>query len=62
MFLFPTRAQEEPVDMHAHLLPYPLLVDQDGTVSSLPGFPTFPDTKAPVVGKRQSTIPDALTT
>lgn len=48
--------------MHAHLLPYPLLVDQEGTVSPLPGFVTFPDTRAPVVGMRQSTIPDALTT
>lgn len=37
-------------DLPRHLLSYPLTVNQDGTVTALPGTDHFPDTKASVLG------------
>lgn len=45
---------------HAHLLPYPVHVGQDGTVQPLPGWEMLPDTKAAVMGK-DGMLPDFLT-
>ncbi|GBG62236.1 hypothetical protein CBR_g29843 [Chara braunii] len=54
--------QSEPVDMVAHLMPYPLEVDKTGKVSARPGFECFPDSKAKVVGTTLMAFPDILTT
>jgi phospholipase D1/2 len=48
--------------MHAHLLPYPILVEDSGDVKPLPGFELFADTQAKIMGQRSNAIPDALTT
>ena len=47
--------------LQGHLMKYPISVDANGKVSSLPGFETFPDVGGKVLGSR-STLPDALTT
>ncbi|GBG62241.1 hypothetical protein CBR_g29848 [Chara braunii] len=54
--------QPEPVDMVAHLMPYPLQVDKSGRVSARPGFEFFPDSKAKVTGTVLMQFPDLLTT
>lgn len=36
---------------HGHLVPYPVSIAQDGTISPLSGHVCFPDTKAAVLGK-----------
>uniref|UniRef100_J3MFL1 phospholipase D n=1 Tax=Oryza brachyantha TaxID=4533 RepID=J3MFL1_ORYBR len=43
-------------DLEGHLLTYPIAVAKDGAVSSLPGVKFFPDTEAPVLGKK-ATLP-----
>ena len=45
-----------------HLLPYPILVHQDGTVESEPGWEMFPDTQGLVCGKKSGVLPGNLTT
>ncbi|KAK7283437.1 hypothetical protein RIF29_12953 [Crotalaria pallida] len=47
--------------LQGHLMKYPINVDANGKVSSLPGFESFPDVGGKVLGAR-STLPDALTT
>lgn len=47
--------------LQGHLMKYPVNVDANGKVSSLPGFESFPDVGGKVLGCR-STLPDALTT
>ncbi|MED6160425.1 hypothetical protein PIB30_051398 [Stylosanthes scabra] len=47
--------------LQGHLMRYPIRVDANGKVSSLPGFETFPDVGGKVLGSR-STLPSALTT
>jgi phospholipase D1/2 len=39
-------------DLPGHLLTYPIAVNKAGTVSALSGFEFFPDTQAPVRGKK----------
>ncbi|XP_057761566.1 phospholipase D delta [Arachis stenosperma] len=53
---------EEFSELQGHLLRYPLHVDQDGTVSSLPDCETFPDAGGKIIGTHSPTIPDILTT
>nr|XP_025703140.1 phospholipase D alpha 1-like [Arachis hypogaea] len=38
-------------DLHGHLLRYPYLISDDGTITELPGFEFFPDTNAKILGK-----------
>lgn len=45
-----------------HLLSYPIVVGYDGSVTNLPGFQNFPDTNAPVFGKKSDYLPPILTT
>lgn len=52
---------DEFTPLQGHLLEYPVKVDSNGKVSSLPGFESFPDVGGKVLGSR-STLPDALTT
>lgn len=47
--------------LQGHLLKYPIKVDADGKVSSLPGHEHFPDVGGKVLGN-PSTLPNALTT
>lgn len=47
--------------LQGHLLKYPIKVELDGKVSSLPGHEHFPDVGGKVLGY-PSTLPNALTT
>lgn len=47
--------------LQGHLLKYPVSVNSDGKVKSLPGYEYFPDVGGKVLGCR-SNLPDALTT
>ncbi|XAR69377.1 Phospholipase D [Bertholletia excelsa] len=49
-------------NLPSHLLRYPISISDDGTVTALPGFDHFPDTKAPVLGTKSEFIPALLTT
>ncbi len=54
---------EEPKQCEAHMLPYPVTVDEEGHVSALESpFDRFPDTQASVLGKRSGYLPSKLTT
>jgi phospholipase D1/2 len=48
--------------MPGHLIPYPIQVEDDGSISELPGFALFPDTTAPVSGAKSTMLPMKLTT
>lgn len=52
---------DEFTTLQGHLLKYPLDIDADGRVNSLPGYECFPDVGGKVMGA-QTTLPDALTT
>ncbi|XP_022131534.1 phospholipase D alpha 1-like isoform X4 [Momordica charantia] len=49
-------------DLPGHLLRYPIEVGPDGSVSPLPAFEFFPDTKARVLGQLADYLPAILTT
>ncbi|XWS11804.1 hypothetical protein CRYUN_Cryun37aG0032200 [Craigia yunnanensis] len=49
-------------DLPGHLLRYPIGVSSEGTVTELPGFEFFPDTKARVLGAKSDYLPPILTT
>ncbi|XP_058094295.1 phospholipase D delta-like isoform X2 [Magnolia sinica] len=51
---------EEETTLQGHLLKYPIKVEADGKVGSLPGYENFPDMDGKVLGQ-PSTLPDALT-
>jgi len=53
---------EEYSPLQGHLLRYPVSVDKDGKVSSLPGCEQFPDVGGKVLGAQTASLPDALTT
>ncbi|XP_021747945.1 phospholipase D delta-like [Chenopodium quinoa] len=48
--------------LQGHLLKYPLQVDDDGKVESLPNQDTFPDLGGKILGVPSNTLPDVLTT
>lgn len=48
--------------LQGHLLKYPVQVETDGKVSSLPGHENFLDVGGKVLGTHSPTIPDILTT
>ncbi|XP_058090856.1 phospholipase D delta-like isoform X1 [Magnolia sinica] len=50
----------EETTLQGHLLKYPIKVEADGKVGSLPGYENFPDVDGKVLGQ-SSTLPDALT-
>lgn len=52
----------EVVNLPGHLLPFPILVSEVGVLSELPVDGFFPDTKAPVKGKKSEILPPILTT
>jgi len=47
--------------LQGHLLKYPVNINANGKVKSIPGFECFPDVGGKVLGSR-SNLPDALTT
>ncbi|EEF46967.1 phospholipase D alpha 1-like [Ricinus communis] len=49
-------------DFVGHLLRYPIEVDSNGTVTTLPGTEHFPDTKARILGAKSDFLPPVLTT
>lgn len=54
---------DEPQHSDVHILPYPIQVDNEGTVSSLPKpWKYFPDTTAKVLGTKSGYLPAKLTT
>ncbi|KAH7444448.1 hypothetical protein KP509_02G078700 [Ceratopteris richardii] len=53
--------QATPIDMKAHLLPYPIAVLPKGEITNLSGYENFPDTKASVLGTRSRDLPPMLT-
>ncbi|KAL8134788.1 phospholipase D delta [Apium graveolens] len=48
--------------LQGHILKYPLQIDVDGKVGSLPGHENFPDVGGKVIGAHSTGIPDILTT
>ena len=56
----------QPVEMDSHLIPYPIVIDEDGNVTArrVNGEGFFPDTKAPILGTFTYSLPlpDLLTT
>ncbi|CAL5011847.1 unnamed protein product [Urochloa decumbens] len=44
-----------------HLMTYPVLIDDDGRVSALPGHETFPDVGGSVLGSTNKLLPDNMT-
>jgi phospholipase D1/2 len=49
-------------DLPGHLLPFPITVSEFGEVGDLPADGCFPDTRAPVRGRKAVTLPAILTT
>ena len=54
-------AAPEITDMRGHLIRYPLKIEDNGDVTNLPGFQTFPDVGGKIMGSNQQSIPDDLT-
>ncbi|KAK1432601.1 hypothetical protein QVD17_09498 [Tagetes erecta] len=48
--------------LQGHILKYPLEIDVDGNVKSLPGYENFPDLGGKIIGAHSTTLPDILTT
>ncbi|KAK7307458.1 hypothetical protein VNO77_40539 [Canavalia gladiata] len=55
-------ASEDFALLQGHLLKYPVQVDSDGKVRSLPDCEDFPDAGGKILGCHSTTIPDILTT
>ncbi|GAQ78336.1 phospholipase D [Klebsormidium nitens] len=55
-------AAEEITEMTAHLMAFPVQVNQDGSIQELPGTEEFPDTGGRILGTTSGQLPDALTT
>lgn len=49
------------VDMQGHLMRYPYVVGEDGSINAIPGQELFPDSEGPVLGAHQPTYPKILT-
>jgi phospholipase D1/2 len=49
-------------DLRGHLLPFPISVSEFGEVADLTADGCFPDTRAPVKGRKSATLPAILTT
>lgn len=54
-------AAPQVTDMRGHLIRYPLRVEDNGTVTNLLGYETFPDVGGKIMGTNQPNIPDDLT-
>jgi phospholipase D1/2 len=54
--------QDRVENLPGHLLPFPITVSEFGEVADLPADGCFPDTSAPVKGRKAVKLPDILTT
>ena len=55
-------SDENVCTMDSHLMSYPLMVHSDGGLTTLAKCPHFPDTTAPIMGKKSAMFPMSLTT
>jgi len=55
-------AGEKFMTLQGHLLKYPVQIDADGKVKSLPDQELFPDVGGKIHGAHSTALPDALTT
>lgn len=55
-------ANDEFTELQGHILKYPLQIDAEGNVESLPGYENFPDLGGKIIGAHSATLPDILTT
>ncbi|MFS7970206.1 putative phospholipase D [Helianthus anomalus] len=53
---------DEFTKLQGHILKYPLEVDANGNVRSLPEYENFPDLGGKIIGAHSTTLPDILTT
>ena len=53
---------DEPEHRDSHLMLYPIVVSEDGHISTREDCPTFPDTSAAILGEKSSFLPNSLTT
>lgn len=60
--LWDSYTQDRVEDLPGHLLPFPITVSEFGEVADLPADGCFPDTRAPVRGRKAVKLPDILTT
>ncbi|CAD6219250.1 unnamed protein product [Miscanthus lutarioriparius] len=60
--LWDSYTQDRVEDLPGHLLPFPITVSEFGEVDDLPADGCFPDTRAPVRGRKAVKLPDILTT
>ncbi|CAN6195969.1 unnamed protein product [Urochloa humidicola] len=60
--LWDVYTQDRVEDLPGHLLPFPITVSEFGEVGDLPADGCFPDTRAPVRGRKAVKLPDILTT
>ncbi|XP_062199434.1 phospholipase D alpha 1-like [Phragmites australis] len=60
--LWDAYTQDRVEDLPGHLLPFPITVSEFGEVADLPADGCFPDTRAPVRGRKAVKLPDILTT
>lgn len=51
----------EVTDLRGHLIRYPLKIEDNGVITNLPGFNTFPDVGGKIMGTNIETLPDDLT-
>ncbi|KFK30199.1 hypothetical protein AALP_AA7G231200 [Arabis alpina] len=49
-------------ELQGHLIKYPLQVDIEGNVTSLPDYDSFPDVGGKIIGAHSMALPDTLTT
>ncbi|KAG2303867.1 hypothetical protein Bca52824_032518 [Brassica carinata] len=50
------------LELQDHLIKYPIQVDSEGKVSSLPDYDSFPDVGGKIIGAHSMAHPDTLTT
>ncbi|RCV11706.1 hypothetical protein SETIT_2G207900v2 [Setaria italica] len=60
--LWDVYTQDRVEDLPGYLLPFPITVSEFGEVGDLPVDGCFPDTRAPVRGRKAVKLPDILTT
>ncbi|KAF0911414.1 hypothetical protein E2562_008292 [Oryza meyeriana var. granulata] len=60
--LWDAYTQDRVEDLPGHLLPFPITVSEFGEVADLPADGCFPDTTAPVKGRKSLKLPAILTT
>jgi phospholipase D1/2 len=60
--IYSSEDMSQNMSLQGHLLKYPVQIDSDGQISSLPDCENFPDAGGKILGAHSATIPDILTT